>query len=67
MKQVIIGDKDMLLPEHAVEMYRRLPHARLAIFPGGHGAYMGELVAANPAQHPPVALPVIEAFLNERQ
>jgi len=61
---IIIGDKDVPLPEHAVEMYRRIPHTRLAIFPGGHGTYMGELTTLKEAHTPPVALPVIEDFLN---
>jgi pimeloyl-ACP methyl ester carboxylesterase len=61
---VIIGDKDVPLPEHAVEMYRRMPHASLAIFPGGHGAYMGELATLNAAYNPLAALPVIADFLN---
>ncbi len=39
---VIAADQDVARPEHAVEMFRILPHARLAIFPGGHGAYLGE-------------------------
>ncbi len=60
---IIIGDKDVPLPEHAVEMYRRMPRARLAIFPGGHGTYMGELTTLKEAHTPPVALPVIEDFL----
>jgi pimeloyl-ACP methyl ester carboxylesterase len=62
---ILIGDKDVPLPEHAVEMYRRMPHATLAIFPGGHGAFMGELITLNTANNPPVALPVIEDFLNQ--
>jgi pimeloyl-ACP methyl ester carboxylesterase len=61
---IIVGDKDVPLPEHAVEMYRRMPHASLAIFPGGHGTYMGELTTLKAAHNPPVALPVIEDFLN---
>jgi pimeloyl-ACP methyl ester carboxylesterase len=61
---IMVGDKDVPLPEHAVEMYRRMPHASLAIFPGGHGTYMGELTTLKAAHNPPVALPVIEDFLN---
>jgi pimeloyl-ACP methyl ester carboxylesterase len=61
---VIIGDKDVPSPEHAVEMYRRMLHASLAIFPGGHGAYMGELTMLKTVHNPPAALPVIEDFLN---
>jgi pimeloyl-ACP methyl ester carboxylesterase len=31
---VMIGDADVVRPEHAVEMFRLLPHARLAVLPG---------------------------------
>jgi pimeloyl-ACP methyl ester carboxylesterase len=61
---ILTGDKDVASPEHAVEMYRRMPHASLAIFPGGHGTFMGELLMMKEAHNPPVALPVIEDFLN---
>lgn len=30
---VIVGDADMVRPEHAVEMHRLLPHSSLAILP----------------------------------
>ncbi|HEV8290706.1 MAG TPA: alpha/beta hydrolase, partial [Tepidisphaeraceae bacterium] len=30
---IIIGDRDIVRPEHAVEMYRLFPHGQLAIFP----------------------------------
>ena len=30
---VLTGDKDIIRPEHAVEMYRLLPHGSLAILP----------------------------------
>src|SRR5258705_593627 len=40
---IIIGDADVVRPEHAVEMYRLIPHARLAIFPVAHGEYIGEI------------------------
>ena len=31
---VITGDRDIVLPEHAVRMFRLLPDARLAVLPG---------------------------------
>lgn len=31
---VMIGDGDIVRPEHAVEMFRLLPHAQLAVLPG---------------------------------
>ena len=31
---ILIGDADIIRPEHAVEMFRLLPNARLAVLPG---------------------------------
>ena len=31
---VMVGDADVVRPEHAVEMFRLLPHAQLAVIPG---------------------------------
>ena len=31
---VLVGDADVVRPEHAVETFRLLPHARLAVLPG---------------------------------
>jgi uncharacterized protein YndB with AHSA1/START domain len=42
---IICGDNDVVMPEHAIEMYRKMKHANLAIFPGGHGDYMGEIMS----------------------
>lgn len=42
---VINGDVEPILAEHAVLLFRTLPHARLAIFPGQHGEYIGEICA----------------------
>ena len=50
---IIIGDKDVVRPEHAVEMFRLLPHARLSILPGTHGAYIGEVAIRNGTQQNP--------------
>jgi pimeloyl-ACP methyl ester carboxylesterase len=30
----IVGDADVMRPEHAVDLFRLLPHARLAVLPG---------------------------------
>ncbi len=62
---IIIGDRDVASPEHAVEMYRQMQHAKLLIVPGGHGDYMGEITALKPGQNEYPALQVIESFLNE--
>jgi pimeloyl-ACP methyl ester carboxylesterase len=41
---VIVGDKDVIRPEHALELSRTLPNARLCILPGTHGSYLGEIM-----------------------
>jgi pimeloyl-ACP methyl ester carboxylesterase len=65
---VMLGDADVILPEHALAMVRLLPRARLAIWPGSsHGAYLGVAEAAQPGSPlPALATTVIEAFLDER-
>jgi pimeloyl-ACP methyl ester carboxylesterase len=40
---VVDGDRDVVKVEHAVELSRLLPHARLCILPGQHGEYFGEI------------------------
>ena len=42
---VLNAYKDVILPEHALELSRALPHGDLAILPGGHGDYIGEICA----------------------
>jgi pimeloyl-ACP methyl ester carboxylesterase len=32
---ITLGDRDGVRPEHAVEMFRLIPNAKLAVFPGG--------------------------------
>jgi pimeloyl-ACP methyl ester carboxylesterase len=62
---IIIGDKDVVRPEHAVEMFRLLPHARLAILPGIHGGYIGEITTGmEHSKIPDLAVSIIEEFLN---
>lgn len=43
---LLIGDADCVRPEHAVEMFRLLPHSHLAVLPGGHGEFIGEVTSA---------------------
>lgn len=40
---IIIGDKDVVTIPHAAEMQHLIPNAQLAVLPGGHGDYIGEL------------------------
>ena len=41
---VIAGDRDVIRAEHALELSRTLPNARLCILPGTHGSYLGEIM-----------------------
>lgn len=53
---VMIGDSDIVRPEHAVQMFRLLPHAQLAVLPGtNHDAI---------SERPGWVLSMIAAFLD---
>lgn len=63
---VIVGDRDVVRPEHAVEMYRLLPHSRLIVLPGAHGEYIGEVEILKEGSRVPLfAVEMIEEFLDE--
>jgi len=62
---IIIGNADVVRPEHAVEMYRLLPHAKLAILPGGHGEYIGEITTPQDSTLIAETVLMINKFLNE--
>ncbi|MCG2614578.1 alpha/beta hydrolase [Terrimonas sp. NA20] len=62
---IMIGDKDMILPEHAVWLSRLIPNARLAIIPGGHGEYIGEITTLKqPEKKDWVGAKLVEEFLD---
>ena len=64
---VINGTKDVGSVEHAVEMYRIIPDCELAIFPGGHGMYLGAIEAVGKGKWPKFnATELINAFLDEQ-
>jgi pimeloyl-ACP methyl ester carboxylesterase len=63
---VINGDSDVVRPEHAVSLFRLLPHAQLAILPGGHGDYIGEICAPDKNRKMPGwVASMIEVFLSK--
>ncbi len=62
---IIIGDKDVTTPEHAGEMQRLLSNARLAIIPGGHGEYIGELTTPQDSTMISFTVSMINKFLSE--
>lgn len=66
---IIIGDIDVITPEHAIEMHRLIANSELAIIPGGHGEYIGEITTLKPnyKESDFVAVPMIESFLDKKE
>ena len=62
---IICGDKDVVTPEHSVEMHRLISNSRLAIIPGGHGDYIGELTTPQNSSLISATVSMINKFLNE--
>jgi pimeloyl-ACP methyl ester carboxylesterase len=62
---IVLGDHDIVKPEHAIELTRLIDGARLLILPGGHGDYLGEAVMTQrPGPYPELTAGLIEAFLD---
>lgn len=62
---IIMGDKDVALPEHAVEMHRLLSGSRLAIIPGSHGEYIGEITTRQDPLLVAATVSMINRFLDD--
>ena len=62
---IIVGESDVARPEHAVEMYRLLPHSKLAILPGGHGDFIGEITTPQDSTLIAATVSMINKFLIE--
>jgi pimeloyl-ACP methyl ester carboxylesterase len=63
---IITGDKDVGTPEHAVELHHLIPASHLAIIPGGHGTYIGEITTlTDDTRESDFIIPIIESFLDE--
>ena len=61
------GDKDVITPEHALELHRQIANSELAIIPGGHGQYLGEITTLTPAfKESELVVPMIEKFLDKK-
>jgi pimeloyl-ACP methyl ester carboxylesterase len=64
---IVLGDRDIVKHEHALELTRLIPGARLLILPGGHGDYLGEAVTTQEdTDYPELTARLIEAFLDAR-
>jgi Predicted hydrolases or acyltransferases (alpha/beta hydrolase superfamily) len=63
---IISGDEDVVRLEHAIELYRLLPQAKLVILPGAHGEYIGEIETRQDENFIAATILLIEKFLDER-
>ncbi|SEJ85638.1 Pimeloyl-ACP methyl ester carboxylesterase [Dyadobacter sp. SG02] len=62
---IIIAGNDVIIPEHALQMQRQIRRAQLAIIPGLHGEYIGEITTMKLRSHQVnFVLPMIEHFLD---
>jgi pimeloyl-ACP methyl ester carboxylesterase len=62
---IVLGDRDVVRPEHAVELTHLIAGARLLILPGGHGDYLGEAVMTQKdSSYPRLTARLIEEFLD---
>lgn len=63
---IINGDKDIVTLEHAIELNRLIANSELAIIPGGHGEYIGEITTIkSDFNESDLVVPMIEKFLNK--
>jgi pimeloyl-ACP methyl ester carboxylesterase len=62
---IIIGDRDVITSEHAIEMHRFITNSQLAIIPGVHGEYIGEITTLGTgSKEANFVIPMIEGFLD---
>jgi pimeloyl-ACP methyl ester carboxylesterase len=65
---IIQGNNDVMPLKGLVEMASLIPNAQVVVLPGGHGTYLGEVMAAAPgSQLPQYATGIILEFLNSKQ
>ncbi len=63
---IINGDKDVVLPEHALKMSQLISNARLIILPGVHGECIGEIeTKSRNSKQPEMVVELMKAFLDK--
>ena len=63
---IIIGDQDIIKPEHAIEMHRLIANSELAIIPGIHGEYIEEITTLKSnSKEADFVIPMIKRFLDK--
>jgi len=62
---IINADNDVVRPEQAVELFHLIPNAHLAILPGHHGEYIGEITTLkSDSEAYKFVMPMVENFLD---
>ena len=62
---ILLGDHDIVKPEHSLGLTRLIPNARLMILVGGHGDYLGEAIMTQRATRAPeLTAGFVEEFLD---
>ncbi len=62
---IVSGDRDVPTPEHCAEMHRLISGSRLAILPGGHGDYLGEITTGSHEEKVRAFANMVLDFLSE--
>jgi len=64
---VVNGDAEVVRVESSLSLTRTLPHAQLAVLPGGHGDYIGDICSPDKSSTIPLLVTaMIEEFLNSK-
>ena len=62
---ILQGNQDIAPLEHIAAMTRAIPNAQVVVLPGGHGTYLGEIMAAVPRSRlPEYTTGIMMEFLN---
>ncbi len=62
---IVCGDNDIVTIEHSIELRNLINNAQLAVIPGGHGDYIGEITTITDQTNPDEwIVPMIKKFLN---
>lgn len=62
----MVADKDVITIEHTVKMSKLVPVAELAVLPGGHGSYIGEVGSIKAGSKlPEVTVALVGEFLEK--